>query len=454
MTSFLSRPATPALVWMFLLPGAAAWAQSSSRSFYDIPIGKYPGIVQLERGVSPGIASGSHEGIYIRFAEDISNLCARYDEGGGKERFRLNVFATQGGFDSLKRLRKEDEVQMAIVQSDLWYYAKLYGKPEPSSGRKPNPEELRIQSSWKEIYDNIRLLLPLYEEKIHILVRPEDKSSGKYKDLFDLFTNEARVNVGTPGSGILVTCTLLEEMMTRSQGGTGGKKWKASYEDTDTALRRLTGKQGEALDAVIIVGGVPFPALDRFSVNYIKEAKMRNLVRDLFSGDQIVPHLALLPFGAKADEIIDRSTEFKGYLPTEILVQDYPFLSTETAPIKTRAIMACLVTHAKYNPAAGKEAHKIAWVRHILYRVLSKMRTNSKYGLVEDYGVPLAGDKWMEAALHLQAINQGTNGLSWQGSFGWPLHDDAILQEMLRSWGQGLAGGSSTTNLIDPDSPF
>lgn len=449
----LHIPRHALFVWFFAFPGAAVWAQSSPRPFYEISIGKYPGIVQLERGVSPGIASGSHTGIYIRFAEDIANLCAKYDEGGGKDRFRLNVFATQGGFDSLKRLRKEDEVQLAVVQSDLWYYAKLYGNPPEGGGRKLTVEEARIQSSWKEIYDNIRLLLPLYEEKIHILVKPDDKSSGKYKDLSDLFTKEARVNVGTQGSGILVTCTLLEEMMSGPKGVTGGKKWKPFYYDTDTALQKLTDKKEDTLDAVIIVGGVPFPALDRFSVEYIKQAKMKNLIKDLFSGDQIVPHLALLPFGNKADELMDKHSDFKGYLPAEIEVKDYPFLSNEATSIKTRAIMACLVTHAKYTTGAGKEAHKIAWVRHILFRVLSKLRANTQYGLVDDYGVPLAGDKWKEAALNLQYINKGSNGRNWQTSFGWPLHDDSLLKEMLQSWGQGLAGGSSTT-VIDPDNPF
>lgn len=451
MTMLNSRHATPACVGLFLLSSAIAWGQGQGRPFYEIPIGKYPGIVQLERGVSPGIASGSHTGIYIRFAEDIANLCAKYDEGAGKERFRLNVFATQGGFDSLKRLRTEDEVQLAVVQSDLWYYAKLYGNPQEGPGRKANPEELRIRTSWKDIHDNIRLLLPLYEEKIHILVKPEDKSSGKFKDLSDLFANEAKVNVGTQGSGIRVTCTLLEEMMAGASGVTGGKRWKPSYFDTDTALRKLTAKEGDTLDAVIIVGGVPFPALDRFTLETVKEKKMKNLVRDLFVGDQVVPQLALLPFGSKADEVMNRSTEFKGYLPSKIETSEYPFLEKESAPISTRSIMAVLVTHAKYNPTAGKEAHKIAWVRHILYRTLSKLRPNTTYGLVDDYGVPLAGDKWKDAAANLQRINR--RELTWEGSFGWPLHSDPLIQEMLQSWGTGLAGGSPT-NVIDPDSQF
>ena len=120
--------------------------------------------------------------------------------------------------------------------------------------------------------------------------------------------------------------------------------------------------------------------------------------------------------------------------------------------MKTRSIMACLVTHAKYNDTAGLEAHKIQWVRHILYRVLSKMRPGSESGLIEDYGTPQAGDKWKDTARNLQRVNQKIDGMSWD-SFGWKLHDDRTLREMLTKWGEGLPGGTAPT-LIDPDNPF
>jgi len=438
-----------AAIALSLLP-AAAWGQTSTRTFFEIPIGTYPGLQPLERGVSPGIASGTHSGVYIRFAEDIANLCERYDEGPGKPRFRLNVFATQGAFDSLKRLRKEDEVQLAIVQSDLWYYAKLFGSA-PSSGKTTTKVD-KIQDSWREIYQDIRMLLPLYEESIHILVKPEDKSSGKFKDLTDLFTKEARVNIGTKGSGAFVTCTLLEQIITQAPGGTGGKRWKPSYDSTEAALSRLVDKEEDTIDAVILVGGVPFPALEKFGVDYMKRTPTKNLFRDLTSEPKIAPQMALLPFGETADQLMDSNLDFRGYLPSKIEVSNYSFLQTETAPVKTRSIMACLVTHAKYNDTAGKEAHKIQWVRHILYRVLSKMRPSSENGLTDDFGSPQAGDKWKETARNLQRVNQKIDGMSWD-SFGWRIHDDRVLQEMLRTWGEGLPGGSSPT-LIDPDNPF
>jgi TRAP-type uncharacterized transport system substrate-binding protein len=434
-----------------LLPAMAALAQGPTRTFFEIPIGTYPGLQPLERGVSPGIASGTHVGVYIRFAEDISNLCERYEEGPGRPKFRLNVFATEGAFDSLKRLRKEDEVQLAIVQSDLWYYAKLFGSPSTSPAKTQSKVE-KIQDSWREISQDIRMLLPLYEESIHILVRPEDKAAGKFKDLTDLFLKEARVNIGTKGSGAFVTCTLLEQILTQAPGGTGGKRWKPSYDGTEAALSRLVNKEDDSLDAVILVGGVPFPALEKFGVDHLKRTPTRNLFKDLTSEPKIAPQMALLPFGETADQLMDGNLDFKGYLPAKIEVSNYTFLQTESAPVKTRSIMACLVTHAKYNDAAGKEAHKIQWVRHILYRVLNKMRPNSESGLVDDFGVPHAGDKWKETARNLQRVNQKIDGMTWD-SFGWKLHDDRVLREMLSTWGEGLPGGSAPS-LIDPDNPF
>ncbi len=437
---------------LFFYSTSGSWAQGPTRTFFEIPIGTYPGLQPLERGVSPGIASGTHAGVYIRFAEDIANLCERYEEGSGRPKFRLNVFATEGAFDSLKRLRKEDEVQLAIVQSDLWYYAKKFGTPSSAtSGRMQSAQE-KIQASWREIHQDIRMLLPLYEETIHILVRPEDKTSGKFKDLSDLFLKEARVNIGTKGSGAFVTCTLLEQILTQGPGGTGGKTWKPAYESTDVALARLVNKEESTLDAVILVGGVPFPALEKFHVDHMKRTPTRNLFRDLTSEPKFTPQMALLPFGSAADKVIDANTEFRGYLPATIEASNYSFLEPESTPVKTRSIMACLVTHAKYNDTAGKEAHKIQWVRHILYRVLSKMRPGSETGLVEDFGTPHAGDKWQETARNLQKVNQKVDGLTWE-SFGWKLHDDRVLQEMLRTWGEGLPGGASP-NLIDPDNPF
>jgi len=455
---------------LILSPGTAAWGQTTpppTRAFSEIKLSTVEPKYMLERGVSPGIASGTHVGIYIRFAEDIARMVKNHPVTPPQKALRLNVFATDGAFDSLKRLRTEDEVQLAIVQSDLWYYARKNGPPDGGTV-VTNSDEARIQNAWKDIYDNIRLLLPLYQEKIHILVKPKDKTAGTYKDLSDLFKKEARVGIGREGSGGYVTCTLLEEIIARP----GQKRWKPSFDDTETALRKLVGKDktgkdlpgGPSLDAVILVGGVPFPPLVDFGVEHVKEKARNNLVRDLFSAEQVVPQMALLEFGAEADALVEAS-EFEGYLPTEIDSEDYSFLQKEK--VKTRAITACLVTHAKYNDGAGKEAHKIGWVRHILYHILYNLNPNTDTGLVDSYGQPLAGTKWLETARMLRRIymtpaeqeaelksGEWTGGVVTWKSFGWELHGDVKkdgLQDILNGWGKQAPVAPSRKPIIDPD---
>ncbi len=445
-----------AAVGLALCFTSSGHAQSSSGSFYDINLGSYPGIVKLERGVNPGIASGSHAGYYIRFGEDIANLCAKYYTSTQQPRFRLNVFATQGSLESLKRLRKEDEVQLAVVQSDLYYYAKRHSDPEYLQQYHPSLVDSSITQSWGEIEENIALILPLFTEKIHILVRPDDKTSGKYTNLIDLFEKRARVNIGSKGSGTMVTCTLLEQLIAEGLAASGARvsKWTPRYMPDDVALDVLvngTNDPSQKLDAVIFVGAVPYPALEKFGVNRITEKMSKNLFKQLIGpDDKVVADMALLPFGERVDELLDsRNNDFKGYLPVKIQPADYPFLQTESEPIATRGVTACLVTHAKYNEQAGAEAHKIRWVRHILYRILSKLDETSTTGLDPSYGTPLAGARWKEVSANLRQINSGD--LRWS-NFGWSLHTDAKLREMLSKWG-GAAPGPAAT-YIDPDSPF
>jgi len=45
-------------------------------SLFDIDIGSYPG-EGLNSRANPGIASGSHSGLYIRMAEDVASFRAR-----------------------------------------------------------------------------------------------------------------------------------------------------------------------------------------------------------------------------------------------------------------------------------------------------------------------------------------------------------------------------------------
>tara|TARA_R110002096_G_scaffold173997_4_gene349579 strand:- start:16615 stop:18030 length:1416 start_codon:yes stop_codon:yes gene_type:complete len=455
-----------------LILSTSAQAQTSLSS---VKLSEYPGAVKPVRGVNPGIASGSHSGIYVRFAEDISDMCIRFGDPEDKVNnpaIKLNVFATQGSFDSIKRLRTEDEVQLAIVQSDIWYYAQQHSDVNHLTkyhGKVDN----EIRQIWAKIKEDINLILPLYTEAIHIVIREESK--GEYKDLADLFNKGAVVNIGAMGSGTAITCTLLEEMFLREPDMISGV-WKKKYYSRDAALDLLTkprpknaSQNGERyLDAVILIGGVPFPALERFGLKQIQEeVKKRNILgrQTVDVVEKEVGELVLLPFGDVADEIVDSNRdEFGGYVKTEIPANAYNFLFANPNPIKTRGVTACLVTHSSYTDKAAAANHKIRWVRHIVKRVLTKLSTDpdSTYGLSQDFGIPRAGSLWKDVAANLSQIQEGERlkasggnggydqGITWT-DFGWNRHPDPKIIEMVDLWLQRYGyRDTSTTPLFDP----
>lgn len=427
------RAWTALVVWV-------AWCglrmASAQENLYGIDVGAYPGW-GVNSKANPGIASGSHSGYYIRMAEDIASLCARpLTPGSGP--FRLNVIATQGGFDSVKRLRLESDVQLAVVQSDLWYYAKMFGDPNSGTGSWLSE---KTRASWRQIADDIRLLVPLYTEKIHIVVSPYGKD--KFGDLMGLFRNKARVSVGTNGSGSMITCSLIEEIVLRHLRAKGetATSWNPQFLSADVALNELVKEESE-LDAVILVGGVPYPALDKFGMQEVKKTG------GLFVKSVKVAPLALLPIGKEADNIFDQNPEFRGYIKTTIKADEYEFLTGEKGEIPTRGVTACLVTHKSYSATGSDEARKrLVWVRHVLFRLLTSLDQSSGSGLSRDFGDPEAGDKWREVWEHLSRMADGD--LTWD-SYGWKPHDDLILRRMVNAWA-GSYESRPVTRVIDPD---
>jgi len=140
------------------------------------------------------------------------------------------------------------------------------------------------------------------------------------------------------------------------------------------------------------------------------------------------------------DEIIDGNPVFNASLPPELNTTDFGFIQPEMSTIKTRAVTTCLVTHRKYSDAAGLESFKIGWVRHVVHQVLRKLSMTGLRG-------SSAGEQWKVTAQLLERTQGGDGGLTWD-SFGWPLHDDKLLLEMLTAW------KGNPPQLIDPDNPF
>jgi len=431
---------TPLLLLIFACP------LLGQDTLSDVDIYPYRGTVQPERGVNPGIAGGPHSGLYLRFAEDISEMCYH-----GDPRIRLNVFSTKGSFDSIKRLRTEDEVQIAIVQSDIWYYALKHSSPEHMAEMHPTQADSEVMDVWENIENDISLITPLYTEAIHVLIREDAKT--EYKDFMDLISGGATVNVGAPGSGAAITCTLLEEILLHHSAKE--VTWNKRNFRTEYALELLSRPKSknegdDKLDAVILVGGVPFPPLEKFGLRRIKEEVTKDRLFGLTESTEVVEkevgELRMVPFGEEATRIIRGNAEnFGGYFPTEIEPNSYSFLTKNAEPIQTLGITACLVTHSDYNEDAGEESHKINWVRHIVKRMLMTLSTdpNSEYGLDPNFGVPRAGKMWKEVSENLSVIhpdhdvwvnNPGEQPQVHWNDFGWQRHPDNKLITMVDIW--------------------
>ena len=124
------------LLFCFFGLGAFVCAQEpepeSQSKKPGFPIGyPYPGLAKMERGAAPGMAGGSTESRSIYLAEDIARMCRTLGHASSKgsppdlinPNFRLNVMVTEGDLDSLNRLRKEDNIQLAMISSAIWHYA-------------------------------------------------------------------------------------------------------------------------------------------------------------------------------------------------------------------------------------------------------------------------------------------------------------------------------------------
>ena len=427
-----------------LLPFTAAFGQSSLYEL-NFPSSSHPFPTNVGSSkVNPGIATGSSSGLYMRFGEDIAKLCANYGISLNSSdpnryrfpKFRVNVYATQGGFDSVKRLRYEREVQLAIVQSDLRYFAAQRYKDEFDPKKK---------DAWKDIADEIKLVLPLYREKIHILVRPGDKD--RFRDLAGLMKAGATVNVGTISSGGMITCLMIEEIVKKSRDwqSNGNRTWKPRFHPEGAALDMLVGNNPrDRVDAVILVGGVPYPALKNYGMNW---AVKKGLFK---AGVKSEPELSLLPVGAEVQDILANS-QFQGYHQDTINVMDYEFMGQSSETVDTVGVYSCLVTHASYTPTS-KDSHKIEWVRHILFRILTKLDPHSDYGLPHDFGVPRAGEKWKE----VKAVKGLGTETKYEDLYGWPRLDDPIVREMVDIWSRGMGqdSGGGGNRVVDPITLF
>lgn len=183
-----------------------------------------------EDNTDMGIITGNTQGTYIQIGNNIAALLK--DKG-----FNLLVYSSNGSLDNIAEVYESKHIQLGIVQSDVLAFIK-------TSQNK----------ALKRIAKKVKLVSPLYNEEIHLLV------SNKINSLADL--NDKIIAIGYEGSGSTLTSHLLFEIL-----------------DIHPAERRMLGgveaieavSAGE-IDAMIYVGGYPvklFADLDNEKVHLL-----------------------------------------------------------------------------------------------------------------------------------------------------------------------------------------
>jgi len=167
-------------------------------------------------GETIGLLSGGEKGTYIKIARDIKEITKK----------EMNIEVKAGG--SLKNINKlltDKHSQFAMVQYDALLYKKYI-------------------EGINNLDDKIKMIFPLYDEEIHIIVR-RDSNINSVKDL-----NNKRVNTDEKMTGCWVTSQMIKTMHNLN--------WNEYHFKPEDALKKLIKNE---LDAFIYTIGKPSPLL-------------------------------------------------------------------------------------------------------------------------------------------------------------------------------------------------
>ncbi|MFZ0929079.1 MAG: TAXI family TRAP transporter solute-binding subunit [Syntrophobacteraceae bacterium] len=228
---------------------------------------------RVSHAIEMGIMTGNEKGTYYQFGLNLQELMAQHG-------IKLKVYPSKGSIENVYSVYKKHSTQLGIVQSDVLAFI--------SRGQS--------NDTLKTVAKKIKLVLPLYNEEVHIVAR---KGITDFSDLSD-----RRVAVGEDGSGTYLTAKLLFEV-------SGIKPKDVVNIGAGEALMQL--KEGK-IDAMFYVAGAP----------------VKLFAQDIKEED----NLELLPVMDK--QILDF------YPRAEIPAGTYAW---QDKPVKTVAVKAVLVTY-------------------------------------------------------------------------------------------------------------
>jgi TRAP transporter TAXI family solute receptor len=250
------------------------------------------------------IVTASERGTYIQIGRDIARFVAPEAD------IALEVLPSAGSAENVRRLRYEQGVKLAMVQSDV-YQAFL------DQGREGNAEAARMLRP-------LRVIMPLYNEEVYFIARAD----APFDFIHEI--KDAKINVGPIGSGTALTATTLYRRMFGAPIAEG----KASFLANEDALISLL--TDGTLDVVVVVAGQPAKLL----------TEMKPEVRKF---------IKLLRFDPKHPA---SSAALETYFPATVRAASYPnLLSEDVAGI---AVKAFLVTYDYTNPETRRYLGRFA----------------------------------------------------------------------------------------------
>ena len=235
------------------------------------------------------IVTASERGTYIQIGKNLAEFVAPAAD------IELEALPSAGSAENVKRLRFEQGVKFALVQSDV-YQAFL---DQAASGNADATAMIRP----------LRVILPLYNEEIYFIVRADSDLNFVHE------IRNAKINLGELGSGTALTTTTLYRLMFNAPV----PQPTATFFPNEEALVKLI--TDKSIDVVAVIGGQPTKLL----VDMKPEA--RNLIKLLkFDPSQPASQAAL-----------------KTYVNATVRASSYPNLLAEDLP--GLAVKAFLVTY-------------------------------------------------------------------------------------------------------------
>ena len=280
------------------------------------------------------IVTGSERGTYNAVGRDLAAVVAPVAD------VKLDVLPSAGSAENVRRLRYEPGVKLALVQSDV-YRALL---DQAATGN----------AEAEGVVRPLRVILPLYNEEIHFVVRADSKL--EFVDQI----RDARISAGPLGSGAPLTTATLYRLMFDAPL----PEANTAFMTNEDALAALTDR---SVDVAVIVEGQPAKIF----------ADMKPQAR------RFIRFLKFDPDHPRAARVLD------AYYATALRVESYPNLLADDVP--SIAVRSLLVTDDGGAPPVVRALARFAGA---LCESLSKL---------QDVGHP----KWRDVQLALPDLGAG-----------------------------------------------